>query len=219
MSYDGLLALIQQFGYAALFFALWLGIVGMPIPDEVIVMTGGAVTASGLLHVVPAFILTYLGVVSGLSLGYFLGRWLGTPMLERLKRKKKMDKYLAQSERLVTKYGSFALCIGYFFPVVRHVVPYLVGLGKMSFKRYALFSYTTGFVWTLIFFTLGRLVGDHAKEIGYFLHSYGLKLIWIPVAAIAVVAIVRFRRARRSQQGRSIQCVNSVNNVSSVKDQ
>ncbi len=43
------------------------------VPDEVIVMTGGALTANGFLHVLPAFMLTYLGVVSGLSLGYVLG--------------------------------------------------------------------------------------------------------------------------------------------------
>ncbi|MEF3306379.1 DedA family protein [Paenibacillus sp. GYB003] len=199
MSYETLMSLIGQFGYAALFFALWLGIVGMPIPDEVIVMTGGAVTASGALHAVPAFLLTYLGVVSGLSLGYVLGRWLGTPVLDRLRRKKKLDKYLDISDRLVQKYGSFALCIGYFFPVVRHVMPYLVGLGKMTFRRYALFSYTTGFVWTLLFFSLGRVVGDHAREIGYFLYSYGLKLLWIPFLIAVVLIAIRFRRTKRSE--------------------
>lgn len=69
MHYDVLLNLVQQYGYFALFFTLWLGIVGMPIPDEVIVMTGGLVTALGILNPLPAFILTYLGVISGLSLG------------------------------------------------------------------------------------------------------------------------------------------------------
>lgn len=201
MSYEALLAFIQQFGYAALFFALWLGIIGMPIPDEVIVMTGGAVTAGGVLLPLPAFLLTYLGVASGLSIGYVLGRWLGTPMLERLKRKKKMDKYIDFSQKLVQKYGSFALCISYFFPVVRHVMPYVVGLGKMSFRRYALFSYTTGFVWTMLFFAIGRVVGDHVQEIGYFLYGYGLKLLWLPFAAAAVWVIIRVSTAKRRTEG------------------
>jgi membrane-associated protein len=62
--------LISQFGYAALFFALWLGIVGMPIPDEVVVITGGAVSKAGLLQSFPAFIVTYLGVISGFGEAY-----------------------------------------------------------------------------------------------------------------------------------------------------
>jgi membrane-associated protein len=191
MNFETLISMIHDFGYAALFFALWLGIVGMPIPDEVIVMTGGSVTASGTLQLIPAFLCTYFGVVSGLSLGYVLGRMVGTPILDKLRRKKNMDKYLNMSERLVQKYGSFALCLGYFFPVVRHVIPYLVGINKMSFKRYAIFSFSTGFAWTLLFFLLGRLLGSHAHDVGYMVYHYGLKMLWIPVALCLVVLIFR----------------------------
>jgi membrane-associated protein len=58
VSFDTLVSMIEHYGYAALFFSLWLGIVGMPIPDEVIVMTGRAVTGSGILQLFPAFVLT-----------------------------------------------------------------------------------------------------------------------------------------------------------------
>ncbi|NOU96443.1 DedA family protein [Paenibacillus sp. LMG 31456] len=191
MNYDMLLSMIGQYGYAALFFALWLGIVGMPVPDEVIVMTGGAVTANGILQVVPAFIVTYLGVISGLSLGYVLGRFIGKPVIEKLKRKKKMEKYLIASENLIEKYGSFALVISYFLPVVRHVVPYIVGLNKMTFPRYALLSYSTGFVWTLVFFTAGRLFGDYIDELGALIHQHAFKIIWLPIVLLAIFMIVK----------------------------
>jgi membrane-associated protein len=192
MNYESLLSFIQQFGYAALFFALWLGIVGIPIPDEVIVMTGGAVTVNALLHPIPAFLLTYLGVISGLSLGYILGRYVGTPVLARLRRKKKMDKYIEFSETLMQMYGSFALCISYFFPIIRHVMPYVAGVHRMSFKRYALFSYTTGLAWTFLFFMIGRFVGDHAKEVGTLFYEYGLRFLWLPFVLFAVWAIIRY---------------------------
>ena len=42
---------IEQYGYWALFFCLWLGIIGMPIPDEMIVMSGGFVSSLGILSV------------------------------------------------------------------------------------------------------------------------------------------------------------------------
>ncbi|GIO29671.1 MULTISPECIES: DedA family protein [Paenibacillus] len=201
MNADTLLSFIQHFGYAALFFALWLGIVGMPVPDEVVVMTGGAVTANGFLHVLPAFALTYLGVVSGLSLGYALGRFFGNAVLDRLRRKKNMQKYIDVSDRLVRKYGRFALCISYFFPVVRHVMPYVVGLHHMKFRQYALFSFTTGLVWTAIFFTIGRLVGDHAQTIGELAYRYGLRLVWIPFAAGAAVLAIRYMFKQHKSKG------------------
>jgi membrane-associated protein len=194
MNYDNLIQLIQQFGYAALFFALWLGIVGMPIPDEVVVMTGGAVTGTGVLHAVPAFFITYLGVISGLTLGYVLGKYLGAPVLTKISRKKKMTRYIQVSENLISKYGSLALCFSYFIPVVRHVIPYLAGINNMTFRRYASYSYTTGFVWTLIFFLLGRSVGGHAQQIGNLIYHYGISVMWLLVALAVVFVIVKYLR-------------------------
>ncbi|MDA2337486.1 DedA family protein [Bacillus cereus] len=173
MELHELLSYIEQYGYWALFFCLWLGIIGMPIPDEMIVMSGGFVSSLGILNVIPAFLLTYLGVVSGLSLGYILGKIFGAKVLDKLMKKKKA-KYVVKSQELVEKYGHYALVTSYFIPVVRHVVPYLVGMNNMSFKTYALYSYTTGFVWTLAYFVLGSLFGQHIERIVAVAIEYGL---------------------------------------------
>ncbi|KEO80327.1 DedA family protein [Paenibacillus sp. FSL M8-0228] len=191
MDVEYLISIIEQYGYAALFFSLWLGIVGLPIPDEVIVMTGGAVTGMGILHPLPAFLIVYLGVISGLSLGYVLGRTVGTPILERLRRKKKMDKYITFSEKLIHKYGNFTICISYLLPIVRHIIPYIVGINKMSFKRYALFSYSTGLIWTLIFFLLGRIFGDHVQAVGELIHRYGLQMALLVIMLTIIFFIMK----------------------------
>ncbi|MES5864292.1 VTT domain-containing protein [Bacillus cereus group sp. RP32] len=173
MDLHELLSYIEQYGYWALFFCLWLGIIGMPIPDEMIVMSGGFVSSLGILNVIPAFVLTYLGVVSGLSLGYIVGKIFGTKVLDKLMKKKKA-KYLLKSQQMVEKYGHYALVTSYFIPVVRHIVPYLVGMNNMSFKVYALYSYTTGLVWTLAYFVLGSLFGQHIERIVALAIEYGV---------------------------------------------
>lgn len=172
MELHELMSYIEQYGYWALFFCLWLGIIGMPIPDEMIVMSGGFVSSLGILNVIPAFVLTYLGVVSGLSLGYIIGKVFGTKVLDKLMKKKKA-KYLLKSQQMVEKYGHYALVTSYFIPVVRHIVPYLVGMNSMSFKTYALYSYTTGFVWTLVYFVLGSLFGQYIESIVAVAIKYG----------------------------------------------
>lgn len=173
MDLNIILGYTDQFGYAALFFLLWLGIVGMPIPDEVIVMTGGFIASLGVLKTFPAFLVIYAGVVSGLSIGYGLGRGIGTPALERIAKKKNIAKYLEKAQHLTSRYGVFSLVISYFFPIVRHVVPYIVGVNKMSYSKYALFSYSTGFFWTLVYFTVGRLFGNYIQIIEINIKQYG----------------------------------------------
>jgi membrane-associated protein len=200
MGSDMLIGIIQHYGYAALFFCLWLGIVGMPIPDEVIVMTGGFVASLGLLSPVPAFFVTYLGVISGLSIGYFLGRTIGEPVLNRLRKKKNIGKYIEKAQWLTSKYGAYSLVISYFFPVVRHIVPYLTGIGRMSYARYALFSYSIGFVWTLVFFVLGLYFGKSIDAIGAAVHQYGLIGLAVLLGLGAIYLVVK-KVKRDSQEG------------------
>ena len=77
MDLDAFIGLVGRYDYGALFVCVWLGTVGLPLPDEAIVMAGGLVTALGLLQPIPAFLVTWCSVVSGLTLGYGLGRLLG----------------------------------------------------------------------------------------------------------------------------------------------
>ncbi|AFC27018.1 dedA protein [Paenibacillus mucilaginosus 3016] len=192
---DTLLSYIHQFGYLALFFALWLGIVGMPIPDEVVVMTGGMVGALHLLSPLPAFVITYVGVVSGLTLGYVLGRVMGPPVLERLRKKKSMEPYIEKSYAMLDKYGSGTLVFSYFLPVVRHLVPYLVGINGMSYRTYALYSYLTGLLWTMVYFVLGYFFGDSIEVISRAVTRYG----WYVLALLAAggLAVMWLRPLRQ----------------------
>ncbi|MFC4767505.1 DedA family protein [Effusibacillus consociatus] len=194
---------VNQYGYWALFFCLWLGIVGMPIPDEAVVMTGGFVTSLNLLHVFPAFLVTYLGVISGLTLGFVWGRVLGAPILDRLAKKKNLARYIDKSQELINRYGSFTLCISYFIPIVRHVVPYVAGVAKMAYWRYALFSYSTGLVWTLLFFTAGRYSGVHLEQIGRTIDSYGFYIVVITVFVGARILTLFWLRKNRERSRRS----------------
>lgn len=88
MAYDLLLSIIEQVGYAALFLVLCLGLIGLPIPNETVVMTGGALSAAGVLSPVPAFIMTCLGISSAMTFGYSFGRFSGAKLSSWFRRKK-----------------------------------------------------------------------------------------------------------------------------------
>jgi membrane-associated protein len=153
---------LEDYGYGALFLSLCLGLFGFPAPNEAIVMTGAAVTTRGMLQPVPAFIATYLGICSGLTFGYVVGKIFGSPLFERLKRKPGIELAILRTERLLNKYGSYTLLFSFFIPVVRHVIPYVLSSNKMSFFRFAPFAYTGGLIWTIVYFFAGRIVTDIA---------------------------------------------------------
>jgi len=152
-------ALLADFGYAALFIAFCLGIVGLPIPNEVVVMTGGAVSSDGTLLPIPAFLMAFLGICCGLTVGFTVGRYVGLPILRRIGRGPKFETYIERAQKLVEKYGSAALLFTYFIPVVRNVMPYVVGANAMKYRTFAMYAYSGAFVWTAIFFLVGYFTG------------------------------------------------------------
>lgn len=190
-SLDMLLGIIEQYGYLALFFMLWLGIVGLPIPDELVVAAGGFLASRGILDPFYAFLAGYFGVASGLTIGYLLGRWFGKPILRRLARKPKMHAYIVKSSALIEKYGTFSLCISYLLPVVRHVVPYIVAMGGMTYRRYALYSYTTGLVWTAGFYYVGHIFGRNMEMVVSLTRKYGFIALGIIIILIVLILIIR----------------------------
>ncbi|GAA4704515.1 DedA family protein [Brevibacillus fulvus] len=191
MHMNMLMSIIEHYGYVAIFFLLWLGIVGLPIPDELVVATGGFLGSIGLLDPFYAFLFGYLGVSSGLSIGYFLGKWFGKPILDWLSKKEKMEKTIQRSTALIHRYGTYSLCFSYLFPVVRHLVPYIVAMGGMTYRRYALIAYPIGLLWTAFFYFLGHFFGKSMESIVELTRRYGFYALGAVVLLIVLLLIVR----------------------------
>ncbi|QQE73434.1 DedA family protein [Brevibacillus composti] len=185
MEINLLMSIIEQYGYFAIFFLLWLGIVGLPIPDELVVATGGFLASIQLLDPVYSFLAGYFGVASGLTIGFLLGKFFGKPILRYLTKSEKMRHTVIRSTGLLEKYGTLALCFSYLFPVVRHVVPYIVAMSGMSYRRYAALSYPIGLIWTAAFYFIGYLFGRNMEGIVTMIRSYGLYGLLVLAAVLA----------------------------------
>ena len=71
---ETLLQWISQYGYLAIFFLLMLGIVGLPIPDEVLLTFSGYLVFKGQLALAPTMASAFLGSICGVSVSYSIGR-------------------------------------------------------------------------------------------------------------------------------------------------
>lgn len=192
-----LIDLIGQYGYAALFTLLALGIVGLPIPDETIMTFVGSLTPYGPLSFPVCLIVSFAGAMTGMLISYTLGKKVGKPFLHRMGKWVKLTpSRLQKSENWFQKYGIWTVSFGYFVPGVRHFTCYLAGVSGVSLWRYLLFAGTGAFVWCTTFLTLGRFIGHNFDSILLLLRDY----LWETLAAvllltaIATFVYLRFRR-------------------------
>jgi membrane protein DedA with SNARE-associated domain len=148
--------LITQYGSIALFFLLALGIVGLPIPDETLLVTAGAFIAHGDLHFSTTVLAAFSGSIFGVTLSYLLGRTLGYKMLHDY------GGYIGVTQEKLQKshdwfehYGKWLVFIGYFITGFRHLTGILAGLVKLEYWVFALFAYSGALGWCLLFVSIG----------------------------------------------------------------
>jgi membrane protein DedA with SNARE-associated domain len=63
----------EHFGYFGIIIVLFGGIVGLPIPDEVLLTYVGYNVFQGKLTYIPYLLCTFVGSIGGISLSYFIG--------------------------------------------------------------------------------------------------------------------------------------------------
>ena len=144
--------LITQYGSFALFSLLAFGIIGLPIPDETLLLATGFMAAKGELSLAAALIAAMLGSCIGITVSYALGRYLGTPAVL------KFGKYFGMTEAKLHKghdwferMGKYLLFVGYFIPGVRHFTGICAGTTELEYKTFAIFAYAGAIAFTTSF--------------------------------------------------------------------
>ncbi len=86
-----LLNVTQQFPYAGLFILLFLGGMGLPVPEELTLITCGFLLFQGIIEPAPAFIVVY----SGLLVADVLVYWFGKANGEKITRHRWFQKFIS----------------------------------------------------------------------------------------------------------------------------
>ncbi|WP_233500833.1 DedA family protein [Paenibacillus antibioticophila] len=149
--------MIDHYGYLFFYVALSLGPFGVPIPNEITVITGAILSRSGVLNTGMTYLSILSGLLTAITLFHFAGRMFG----QHLKRKFQHNRNFQKAEKILSQRGDWAMCIGIFIPVVRYFLPFLIGFNRGSLKKFMLISYSSALVWTLTFFTAGTSFGHH----------------------------------------------------------
>lgn len=163
---DDLLVKISQYGYPGLFAALMFGIVGLPIPDETLLVFFGYLVSKGSMHIVLTWLTAVAGSSCGITSSYLIGRYGGFAFVHRYGRYVHLsESRLLQVQRWFDRIGHWLLTIGYFIPGVRHVTALIAGTSCISYRSFALFAYPGAVLWVSTFLGIGYLVGDNWKKV------------------------------------------------------
>ena len=201
---SGIMWALSHYGYIALFFLLALGIVGIPIPDETLMVFVGSLTVDGPFRFMPAFIVCLAGSLSGMFISYLVGRKIGKPLLDRYGKTFKLTPArMERTERWFQKYGPWGIVFGYFVPGLRHLTCYMAGMSRLNWTTYFIAAGTGALIWVATFLTLGHMVGNHWQSAVRWLHAKGTPFLFgfIVFALITGSAVYLMMRRRTREKG------------------
>ncbi|HXB53892.1 MAG TPA: DedA family protein [Vicinamibacteria bacterium] len=183
---------VAQYGYVAIFSLLVLGIIGLPIPDETLLLFVGYLIYKGQLRPIPSLASAFLGSLCGITLSYAVGRTFGLYVIRKYGRYVRVtDERMKRVHRWFQQMGRWALTFGYYVPGVRHLTAYVAGASKLELPVFALFAYSGGLLWSGTFIGLGYALGQRWSHVG--LGQLHLALT-AAVALILIFAYIWYRR-------------------------
>jgi len=198
---DAVFGWISSYGYGAIFLLLLLGIVGLPIPDETLLVFCGYLIFRGRLHPVAAFLSALAGSWCGISLSYLIGRTLGVGAVHRFGRYLHItEERLAKVHRWFERIGHWALFVGYFIAGVRHFTAIVAGMSKLEFRSFIAYAWTGGVFWVSTFLLMGYFLGENWRQIAELVHR---DIHYASAILVVLVVLALLWRRRRSALPRS----------------
>lgn len=156
-------SLLGAYGYVGVGLVVALESMGLPLPGETVLLAAAAYAgAGGPLNIAGVIGSASAGAIVGDTIGYWLGRVGGLPLLERygwliwLSPRK-----VARARAFFERHGGKTIFLGRFVAFLRMFTAFLAGVGKMPYGRFLTYNVLGGVCWSAVMGGLGYTLGQN----------------------------------------------------------
>ena len=199
-----LAALVVQYGawvYAILFAIVFCetGLVVTPfLPGDSLLFVAGALAAAGGMQIGLLIVLLVMAAVLGDAVNYTVGAWFG-PKVFRWENSRFFNRAaFERTHAFYEKHGGKTVIIARFMPLIRTFAPFVAGVARMRYARFALFNVSGALLWVVSLTLAGYWLGNQ-PWVKKNLTLVILTIIAISLAPVAV-AWVRSKVSGASNQ-------------------
>lgn len=190
--------------YAILFAIVFAetGLVVTPfLPGDSLLFAVGAVAANAgsPINLGLTMVLLIFAAVLGDAVNYAIGYRVGPKVFSREDSWLLNKKHLVEAQAFYDRYGGKTIIIARFVPIVRTFAPFVAGIGRMNYARFALFNVIGAVVWVTGFLGAGWWFGG--REVVQ--KNFKLVILAIIVISVLPAAFEFVRGWLAARRGRS----------------
>ncbi|MDR1227011.1 MAG: DedA family protein [Prevotellaceae bacterium] len=143
----------------------------IPFPSEVIIPPAAVIasTPGSNLHVVTIVIVGTLGALVGAFINYYLGWFLGRPIIHKLADTRFAHACLIDRQKIekaelyFVNHGKSSTFIGRLVPGIRQLISIPAGIAKMNVWMFSLFTLLGATLWNIILAVIGYICGRNIE--------------------------------------------------------
>ena len=189
--------LFARYGYAVVFFGVFLENAGLPVPGETVLLAGGALAHFGRLSLPWVIVTAIGGATLGDNLGFWIGRQGGRRLAERYGPRIGLTRRrLADFDAFFALHGAKTVFIARFVTGLRVFGAVLAGASGLRWSTFLFYNATGAVVWSTVIGAAGYLLGHSWDALERCIGRTGL----VGLVIVAVLAIMLIVRARREQE-------------------
>jgi len=159
-------ALLQQYGpwiYVILFIIVFCetGLVVTPfLPGDSLLFVAGALWAASDMNVHALIAALIIAAVLGDAVNYAVGHYFGPRVFQWESSRFFNRKALERTHEFYERYGGKTIIIARFVPLVRTFAPFVAGIGRMTYTRFAFYNIAGAVLWVVSLVYAGFFFGN-----------------------------------------------------------
>ena len=189
--------------YGILFLIIFCetGLVVTPfLPGDSLLFAAGVLASPALgtakLNVWVLWVVVFSAAIMGDNVNYLIGRFFGHSIIESGKISRVMKpEYIERTQGFFRRHGGKTISLARFFPIIRTYAPFMAGIGRMKWLRFAAFSAAGSAAWITLSVGAGYFLGGIPFVQKHF-EIIVIAIILVTLAPGVIHALrLRFRKA------------------------
>jgi membrane-associated protein len=189
--------------YVVLFVVIFVetGLVIMPfLPGDSLLFAAGAIGAlkGNPINLPLLGVILTAAAILGDAVNYSVGFRAGPAVFNRENSRWFNKKHLLAAQAFYERHGGKTIILARFLPFVRTFAPFVAGIGRMSYPRFAVYNISGAILWVLLFMGAGRLFGG-IPWVQRHIESLVIALIVIPGLPAVFKVVQAWLQSRRER--------------------
>ncbi|MGA2412505.1 MAG: DedA family protein [Candidatus Binataceae bacterium] len=200
LSVAGITYWLASWGYLGLFLCTFVGNLGLPVPEETVLLAAGFLAGREILDLKTVYAVGIASAVIGDCAGFVAGRTGGQRFFEWLGRRFPfVSARYNQIQEFFQTHGTKAVFMARFVAGARFMAGPMAGAAGMRFWRFLGWNLFGALIWCSLVITVGYLLGDELEWVATMVHRAGYLIGLAVIAVLAVLWLFWPRRQPRPQ--------------------